>query len=250
MDHLAGASANNQVAIVTGAAKGLGLAIAKRLADDGYRVAVWDIDFSRFDEAQAGFIPATTQVVDVADMDAVDKAFRGTVEALGHVDILVNNAGVNGPIANTWEYPVKDWKRVLAIDLDGVFHCCRSAIPHMVERGYGRIVNIASIAGKEGNPGGSAYAAAKGGVIAYTKSIAKELARTGVLVNCIAPTMAETELLQEMTPEFIATIKGKIPMGRLVTVEEVAAMVAFAAGSDCSFTTGFTFDLTGGRATY
>jgi 3-oxoacyl-[acyl-carrier protein] reductase len=250
MDHLAGTSANYQVAIVTGAAKGLGLAIAKRLADDGCRVALWDIDFSRFDEMQAGFTPAMKQVVDVADMDAVDKAFRSTVEALGHVDILVNNAGVNGPIANTCEYPVEDWKRVLAIDLDGVFYCCRSAIPHMIDRGYGRIINIASIAGKEGNAGGSAYAAAKGGVIAYTKSIAKELARTGVLVNCVAPTMAETELLQEMTPEFITAIKGKIPMGRFVTGEEVAAMVAFAASPDCSFTTGFTFDLTGGRATY
>uniref|UniRef100_UPI000382C127 SDR family oxidoreductase n=1 Tax=Rhizobium giardinii TaxID=56731 RepID=UPI000382C127 len=184
MSHLVAASATNQVAIITGAAKGLGLAIAKRLANEGCRVALWDIDFSKFDEARAGFTPVMKQVVDVADTDVVDTAFRTTVEMLGRVDILVNNAGINGPIANTCQYPVEDWKRVLAINLNGVFHCCRSAIPHMTERGYGRIINIASIAGKEGNAGGSAYAAAKGGVIAYTKSIAKELAKTGVLVNC------------------------------------------------------------------
>ncbi|MFJ1311463.1 SDR family NAD(P)-dependent oxidoreductase [Agrobacterium sp. P15N1-A] len=250
MVQLAGASAKNQVAIVTGGAKGLGRAIAKRLSDDGCRIVLWDIDFSRFDESEAGFAPAMKQVVDVADMSVVEDAFRNAVSTLGQVGILVNNAGINGPIANTWDYPVKDWDRVLSIDLNGVFYCCRNVIPHMIDNGYGRIVNVASIAGKEGNAGGSAYAAAKGGVIAYTKSIAKELARTGVLVNCIAPTMAETELLHEMTPEFIETTKGKIPMGRFVTAAEVAAMVAFAASPDCSFTTGFTFDLTGGRATY
>ncbi|MDK1376510.1 MULTISPECIES: SDR family NAD(P)-dependent oxidoreductase [unclassified Sinorhizobium] len=240
----------DRTAIVTGGAKGLGLAIAKRLFEDGCRIALWDINVSSFDEEQADFGPAVKCQVDVADGHAVDAAFHSTLEALGHVDILVNNAGINGPVANTWDYAVEDWDRVLSVDLDSVFYCCRTAIPHMIERGYGRIVNVASIAGKEGNAGGSAYAAAKGGVIAYTKSIAKELAQTGVLVNCIAPAVAETELLREVTPEFIATTKAKIPMGRFVTASEVAATVAFAASSDCSFTTGFTFDVTGGRATY
>jgi 3-oxoacyl-[acyl-carrier protein] reductase len=145
---------------------------------------------------------------------------------------------------------LEDWRRVITIDLDGVFHGCRAAVPHMRERGYGRIVNIASIAGKEGNPNGSAYAAAKGGVIAFSKSVAKELTGSGVMVNCLAPAMAETDLMREMTPEFIAAMKAKIPMGRFLQVEEVAELVAWVASPACSFTTGFTFDLTGGRATY
>ena len=200
--------------------------------------------------AEAGFDPLLLQQVDVADLVSVTQAFTEAAEAAGRIDILVNNAGINGPIAPTWEYPVDQWQRVLDIDLTGVFHCCRAVIPHMRAKGYGRIVNIASIAGKEGNPNSSAYAAAKGGVIAYTKSVAKELAQSGVLINCVTPTMAETDLLQQMTPEFIASIKAKIPMGRFVAVEEVAAMVAWIASPECSFTTGFTFDLTGGRATY
>ena len=239
-----------QTAIVTGGARGLGLGIAKRLAAEGRRVILWDLDFEDFSASQAGFEPLFMQQVNVADLGSVAKAFDGALSAAGRIDILVNNAGINGPIAPTWEYPVDQWQRVLDIDLTGVFNCCRTVIPHLRANGYGRIVNVASVAGKEGNANGSAYAAAKGGVIAYTKSIAKELAQSGVLVNCVAPTMAETDLLKQMTPEFIASIKAKIPMRRFMAIEELAAMVAWIASADCSFTTGFTFDLTGGRATY
>jgi 3-oxoacyl-[acyl-carrier protein] reductase len=239
-----------QTAIVTGGARGLGLGIARRLAAEKRKIILWDIDFSDFNVDEAGFEPLLMQKVNVADLNSVTKAFGEALAAAGRIDILVNNAGINGPIMPTWEYPVDQWQRVIDIDLTGVFNCCRTVIPHLRENGYGRIVNVASIAGKEGNPNSSAYAAAKGGVIAYTKSISKELAQSGVLANCIAPTMAETDLLKEMTPEFIASIKAKIPMGRLLAIEEVAAMVAWIASPECSFTTGFTFDLTGGRATY
>lgn len=243
-------SLRGRVAIVTGAARGIGLGIARRLADDGCRVVLWDIDFSHFDPHSSGFTPLLTQTVNVADLSAVEMAFAEAREVAGKVDILINNAGINGPILPVWEYPVETWGRVLAINLNGVFYCSRTVVPHMRENGYGRIVNIASIAGKEGNPKNSAYAAAKAGVIGFSKSLAKELADSGVLINCVAPTMAETDLLTEMTPEFIAAIKSKIPMGRFVQVAEVAAMVAWIAGPECSFTTGFVFDLTGGRATY
>ena len=240
-----------QTAIITGGARGLGLGIAKRLADEGTDVILWDVNLQGFDAATAGLQPLLQQQVDVSNWESVGRAFQEAVEvAGGQIQILVNNAGINGPIAPTAEYPLDQWQRVIDIDLTGVFHCCRAAIPHMTHKGYGRIVNVASIAGKEGNPNSAAYAAAKGGVIAFTKSIAKEIAQSGVLVNCVAPTMAETDLLQQMTPEFISAIKAKIPMGRFLKIEEVAAMVAWIAGPDCSFTTGFTFDLTGGRATY
>ena len=245
-----GAGLRGQAAIVTGGAKGFGLEIARRLAAEGCRIILWDRDFGAFDERTSGFSPLLKQVVDVADLSSVEAAFSAAVTAAGKVGILVNNAGINGPIAPTWEYPVEAWNQVIGIDLTGVFNCTRAAVPHMRGNGHGRIVNIASIAGKEGNPGGSAYAAAKGGVIAYTKSVAKELAGSGVLVNCIAPAMAETDLLKEMTPEYIAAIRAKIPMGRFLQPTEVAGMVAWIAGPDCTFTTGFCFDLTGGRATY
>jgi NAD(P)-dependent dehydrogenase (short-subunit alcohol dehydrogenase family) len=237
-------------AIVTGGARGIGLGIARRLAAEGRRIILWDIDFTDFDPSSAGFEPLLKQKVNVADLASVTPAFDDALATAGRIEILVNNAGINGPIAPAWDYPADQWQRVLEIDLTGVFNCCRAVIPHMRENAYGRIVNVASVAGKEGNPGNSAYSAAKGGVIAFTKSVAKELAQSGVLVNCVAPTMAETGLLQEMTPEFIASIKAKIPMGRFVAVNEIANMVAWIASAECSFTTGFTFDLTGGRAAY
>lgn len=236
-----------QTAIVTGGARGFGLGIAERLAASGCRVILWD---RSFEGVACGFEPLAREVVDVTDAEAVSAAFGRAVGQAGQIEILVNNAGVNGPVLPSWEYPLEAWRRVLDIDLDGVFHGVRAAVPHMRAQGYGRIVNIASIAGKEGNPSGSAYAAAKGGVIAFSKSVAKELAGSGVLVNCIAPAMAETDLLKEMTPEWIAAMRAKIPMGRFLHVEEVAEMVAWVASPACSFTTGFTFDLTGGRATY
>ncbi|UPG71945.1 SDR family oxidoreductase [Roseomonas gilardii subsp. gilardii] len=237
-------------AIVTGGARGIGRAIARALHEHGAQVAVWDLSPQSFDPDDAGFTPALLQQVDVASLPSVQSAFAECLATLGHVDILVNNAGINGPVAPCWEYPPEAWAKVLAVDLNSVFYGCRTVIPHMRERGHGRIVNVASIAGKEGVQFISGYSAAKGGVIAFTKAVAKELAQDGILINCIAPAMAETELLSQMSEAHIAASRAKIPMGRLLRVEEIAAMVAWIVGPGCSFTTGFTFDLTGGRATY
>lgn len=239
-----------QTAIVTGGARGIGCGIARRLAADGHQVILWDIAPENFPAETAGFAPLAVQRVDVSDARAVEAAFADAVRCAGSIEILVNNAGINGPVVPSWDYPLDAWRRVMAINLDGVFHGCRTAVPHMRERRYGRIVNVASIAGKEGVPGISAYSAAKAGVIALTKSLAKELARDGVSANCIAPAITQTELFKEMSDEHIAAMKAKIPMGRFLQIDEIAAMVAFVASPACSFTTGFTFDLTGGRATY
>lgn len=237
-------------AIVTGGARGIGLGVAQELASRGYRIAIWDREISNFKESNAGFVPAIKLSVDVADLASVDTAFAKSLKRLGTVDILINNAGINGPIAPTWDYPIEAWHQVLAIDLTSVFYCSRAVVNHMRERNYGRIVNIASIAGKEGNANLCAYAAAKAGVIGFTKSLARELAGTNVLVNAVAPAMTETDLLRGMTAEHIATAKAKIPMGRTVRVPEIGALVGWISSPECSFTTGFTFDITGGRATY
>jgi 2-dehydro-3-deoxy-L-rhamnonate dehydrogenase (NAD+) len=239
-----------QVAVVTGGMRGIGLGIARRLHERGAKIAIWDRETTAWDKAAKGFAPALVVKTDVSDARSVERAFSETVDRLGRVDILVNNAGINGPVLPTWDYPVEDWEKVIAIDLNGVFFCTRSVLAHMRGRKSGRIINVASIAGKEGVPGISAYSAAKGGVIAFTKALAKELALDGVLVNCIAPALVETDLFAEMTPEHIAAMRAKIPMGRLLQIEEVANMVSWIAGPECTFTTGFTFDLTGGRATY
>jgi NAD(P)-dependent dehydrogenase (short-subunit alcohol dehydrogenase family) len=237
-----------QVAVVTGGARGIGLGIAKRLSDDGCRAVVWDVN--AFSADAGDFAPEFSTRVDVSDAASVKNAVAATVEAMGPIDIMINNAGINGPVMPVWEYTDADWARVLAIDLTGVFYCCRAVVPQMRERGYGRIINVASIAGKEGMPGIAAYSAAKAGVIGFTKALAKELANSGVSVNAIAPVITETDLFKEMTAEHIASAKGKIPMGRFLQIPEIAAMVAFVASPECSFTTGFTFDLSGGRATY
>ena len=234
----------DKVVVITGAARGFGRAIAERMSRDGYRIVAWDV------APDADQPAAHVECMDVGDPESVEAATRNTLAAMGRIDVLVNNAGVNGPTVPIWDYPLADWRRVIAVDLTGVFLCCRSVVPHMRERGEGRIVNIASVAGKEGNANAGPYSAAKAGVIALTKSLGKELATSGVLVNCITPAMADTELLLEMTPEYIEGIRAKIPMGRLCRVEEVAEMVVFLSGPACTFTTGAVFDLTGGRSVY
>ncbi|GGF42068.1 3-oxoacyl-ACP reductase [Aliidongia dinghuensis] len=239
-----------RTAIVTGGMRGIGRSIAHRLHQRGARIAVWDYDTKGWDEAGEPFEPALIHRVDVSSHAMVEEAFAATLRTLGQVDILINNAGINGPVTPSWDYPVDAWEKVIGIDLNGVFYCCRAAIPHMRARKYGRIVNVASMAGKDGVQFISAYSAAKGGVIAFTKAAAKELAQDGVLINCVAPAMVETDLLQQMSEEHIRASKAKIPMGRFLQVEEVAAMVSWIAGPECSFTTGFVFDLSGGRATY
>lgn len=235
------------VAVVTGAAKGIGFGIARRLERGGFTVSAWDVELSPLDSRQRF---AHAVATDVTAPHAVARATDKTLATLGRIDVLVNNAGVNGPTLPAWEYPMDEWERVLAVDLTGVFLCCRAVIPHMRERGGGRIVNISSVVGKEGNAMAPAYSAAKAGVIGLTKSLAKDLVDDGVMVNCVAPAMVDTDLLAEMTDEYIAMVKAKIPMGRLCTVEEVADMVAWLAGPECTFCTGAVFDLSGGRATY
>lgn len=239
-----------QTAIVTGGVRGIGLGIARRLVSEGCHIAIWDKDISTFDPERAGFTPVHLQSVDVSNVHSVNDAFANTIEKTGSLQILVNNAGINGPVLPVMEYPEEQWSRVIAVNLNGVFHCTKAVLPIMKKAGYGRIVNVASAAGKEGVPGIAAYAASKHGVVGFTKSLSRELAETGILVNCIAPVMTETDLLKEMTAEHIAASKAKIPMGRFLQIPEIAAMVAWIASPECSFTTGFTFDLSGGRANY
>lgn len=242
-----GSELEGQTAIVTGAARGIGLAVARRFRELGARVSGWDIAFGENADEDAF---AHTAVVDVTNERSVADGFQSSLEALGDVSILVANAGINGPTKPAWDYTLDDWNRVLDIDLTGVYLTTRPAIVHMRERGYGRIVIMASVAGKEGNPGACAYGAAKAGVIGYAKSLARELLPSDITVNCIAPAITRTELFEEMSEAYIAERRAKIPMNRFCTVEEVADMTAWAASPRCSFTTGQVFDVTGGRATY
>ncbi len=238
---------------MTGGAQGIGRAIAERLLASGAAVALWDrdqtlVEATREELATEGRVQAVA--VDVTDLVAVEAATAATVAAQGGIDILVNNAGIAGPNHPLWEYPPDAWRQVIELDLNAVFYCCRAVVPRMLDQNYGRIVNVASIAGKEGNPSASAYAAAKAGVIALTKALGKELATHDIAVNCITPAAAKTRIFDQITQEFVDYMLTKIPRGRFVKVEEIAAMVAWLVSAENSFTTGAVFDLSGGRATY
>ncbi|WP_372424311.1 SDR family NAD(P)-dependent oxidoreductase [Salinarimonas chemoclinalis] len=238
-------------AVVTGGAQGLGFAMARRFVASGATVTLWDIDAERLETARAELgAAATTQVVDIADWDAVDAARRRTEEIAHPIAILVNSAGIAGAAAPLDAYDIEMWKRVIDINVNGTFHVNRAVVPGMKERNYGRIVNIASVAGKEGNPNAAAYSASKAAVIGLTKSLGKELAGFDIAVNCITPATAQTRILEQLTPEFIEYMRSRIPRGRLLEVDEAASMVAWLVSQENTFTTAATFDLSGGRTTY
>ena len=233
-------------AIVTGGVSGIGAGIAARLAAEGARLSLWDRDATALTQADA----AHKVTLDVTDAAAVQRAADSTAAVLGKIDILVASAGITGPNHPTWEYPVADWDRVIDVNLKGVFYCNRAVVPYMQRNGYGRIVNIASIAGKEGNPNASAYSASKAGVIALTKALGKELAGSNIRVNCVTPAAVRTPLFAQMTPQQIDWMLSKIPVGRFGEIEEIAHLVCWLASEECSFSTGAVFDISGGRATY
>jgi 3-oxoacyl-[acyl-carrier protein] reductase len=240
-----------RTAIVTGGAQGIGLAIVKRLLDSGAAVRIWDRDKALLDKTVSSLPgPISGAAVDVTEAPSIARATEEAVRDLGAIDVLVNNAGIAGMTVPTVDYPVEEWEKVLKVNLTGPFLACRAVAPHMARRKYGRIVNIASIAGKEGNPNASAYSASKAGVIALTKSLGKELAQTGVLVNCVTPAAARTAIFDQITQQHIDYMLSKIPMNRFVKVEEIAALVCWLASEDCAFSTGGVFDISGGRATY
>lgn len=241
----------HDVAIVTGSAKGIGRAIARRLLHDGMVVFVADIDADGADETATSLGDrAHSLPLDVTSHESWDRAIRSVLEQEGRISVLVNCAGIAGRSAPSWELSPQEWQQVIDIDLTGVFLGCRAVIPTMIQAGYGRIVNVASIAGKEGNPNASPYSAAKSGVLGLTKSIAKEVATKGILVNAVTPAVIETELLKQMTPEHVEYMTSRIPMARVGQPEEVAALVSFLCSREVSFSTGAVFDISGGRATY
>ena len=233
----------NRTCIVTGGASGIGAGVASRFAAEGATVSLWDANDTRAAAAHS-------VVLDVTDAEAVHRAAESTASALGKIDILVNSAGISGPNHPAWEYPIAAWDRVIDINLKGVFYCCRAVIPFMQANGYGRIVNIASIAGKEGNPNASAYSTSKAAVLGLTKSLGKELATHGVIVNALTPATFESPILDQLPQSQVDYMRSKIPMGRLGEVQESVAMVCFMASQECSFTTASTFDTSGGRTTY
>ena len=244
---------SGKFAVVTGGAQGIGRAIVERFLDSGASVAIWDRDTALAkrtvgEVAQRGKAIAVS--ADVTNYQDVERARDETVKALGRIDILVNNAGIAGMNTTTWDYPIDEWRKVMSINLDGQFHCCKAVVPRMMAQNYGRIVNIASVAGKEGNPNAPAYSASKAAVIALTKSLAKETAGKDISVNAITPAAAKTAIFEQMTQQHIDFMLSKIPRGRFVLVDEIAALAAFCASAECSFTTGAVFDISGGRATY
>ena len=240
-------------AVVTGGAQGIGRAIAERLLESGAAVSIWDRDLALGQAAATELASRGTVghvAVDVSEAEAVERAAAATVAALGGIDILIANAGITGPNVRLWDYPVHAWRQVIDVNLNGIFFCCRAVAPLMIRQNYGRIVNVASIAGKEGNPNASAYSASKAGVIALTKSLGKELASHDIAVNCVTPAAAKTGLFAQMTQEHIDYMLSKIPRGRFLLVDESASMVVWLVSQENSFTTGAVFDLSGGRATY
>ena len=242
---------NGKIAAVTGGAQGIGFAIAKRFVESGAKVALLDLDVALAEQAAGMLGPNAVAIkTDVTHFESVVAAVAATEKAIGAIDVMVNNAGIAGLNTSVAEYPIDEWNRIMAINLNGVFHCCKAVVPGMLARNYGRIINTASIAGKEGNPNASAYSASKAGVIGLTKSLGKELAGKNIAVNCITPAAAKTAIFDQMKPEFIQFMLSKIPRGRFVEVEEIANMVAWLASAENSFTTGAVFDLSGGRATY
>lgn len=244
---------NERGAIVTGGARGIGYACAERLVDSGAIVTLWDQDASALEQAveslrKKGAVHGA--IVDITKEAAIAAATKAAIAAMGKIDILINNAGITGPNKTTWEYAPDEWRKVIDVDLTGAFLCLREIVPSMLARRYGRIVNIASVAGKEGNPNAPAYSAAKAGLIGLTKSIGKELATSGITVNCVTPAAAKTDLFNQMSQQHIDYMLSKIPMNRFVDTSEIAALVAWLASEECSFSTGAVFDLSGGRATY
>ncbi len=239
---------NNKVSIVTGGVQGFGLAIVNRFIKSGSKVVIWDQDQKLLDNCEIENVVKIQ--VDISSFDSVVNAFKNTLTKVGNVDILINNAGIAGPSFKSWEYPIDDWKKVVDIDLTGIFYTSKVIVPHMIDNNYGRIVNISSIAGKEGNPNAMPYSAAKAGVIALTKSLGKELADKNIAVNCITPAAAKTKIFDQISQEHIDYMLSKIPRNRFVLVEELASLAAWMSSEENSFTTGAVFDLSGGRATY
>ena len=238
----------NRVAIVTGGAQGFGLAITKRFIESGAKVLIWDKDTEYLNKVD---LKNTQKIeVDVSNYKSVENAFAESLTHENKIDILINNAGIAGPNFKTWDYPLEEWQKVIDIDLTGVFFCCKTIVPHFIKNNYGRIVNISSIAGKEGNPNAMPYSAAKAGVIALTKSLGKELADNNISVHCVTPAPAKTRIFDQITQEHIDYMLSKIPRNRFVLVEELASLVAWMSSEENSYTTGSTFDLSGGRATY
>ena len=238
-----------KVAVVTGGAQGFGLAIVEKFLASDAKVIIWDKDKEMMSSLNLGDNVHTVEV-DVTNFDSVNKATEQSLQISNSIDILVNNAGIAGPSFKTWEYPIEEWQKVIDIDLTGVFYCCKSVVPHMIEKNYGKIVNIASIAGKEGNPNAMPYSAAKAGVIALTKSLGKELADKNIAVNCVTPAAAKTRIFDQISQEHIDYMLSKIPRNRFVKVEELASLVAWMSSDENSYTTAGVFDLSGGRATY
>ena len=239
-----------RVAVVTGGASGLGLAIAERMVQSGAHCVIWDHDGEALEALPPTLARATTIKADVSDLTSVEEAAQSTLDRHGSIDILINNAGITGATAKVWDYPVDEWARVLAINLNGTFYCARAIVPHMRAKGYGRIVNIASVAGKDGNPNASGYSASKAAIIALTKSLGKELDDLDIRVNCVTPAAVRTPLFDQLPQQHVDFMLSKIPLGRFGLPEEIASLVAWLSSAECSFSTGAVFDLSGGRSTY